>query len=180
MDFVEIVLIGVGLSMDAAAVSAISGMSIRGLRVREAVSIALAFGLFQGLMPLIGYFAGSAFAQLMASFAPWVALVVLCAVGAKMLWEAFHGDGDEGMNRFSYRLLLAQAVATSLDALAVGVSFAAVQVDIVWAAGIIACCTFLISLVSVYIGRVFGAALADKAQILGGVILILIGIRMVL
>ena len=180
MDFVDILLIGVGLSMDAAAVSAISGMSIRGLRWNESLSIALAFGLFQGLMPLTGYFAGSAFAAFMSSFAPWVALVLLCAVGGKMVWEAFHDGEEGGMERFSYRLLLAQAVATSLDALAVGVSFAAIRVDILWASGLIAACTFVISLASVYIGRVFGAALADKAELLGGVILILIGIKMVL
>lgn len=179
MSFVDVLLIGVGLSMDAAAVSAVSGMSIRGLRGREALSIALAFGLFQGLMPLIGYFAGSAFAGFMEAFAPWVALVLLCAVGGKMIWEAFHEEG-ECIDCFSFRLLLAQAAATSLDALAVGVGFAAIRIQIFWAAGIIAATTFVISLVSVGIGRVFGAALSDKAQVLGGVILILIGIKMVL
>lgn len=181
MTIVDIILIGIGLSMDAVAVSAISGMSIKAIRLNEALTIAFAFGLFQGIMPLLGFLAGSVFTRFMSTFAPWVALVMLGFVGGKMIWESRHGGEEQpGVARFSFKVLLVQAVATSLDALAVGVSFAAVHVDILWAASVIAAITFALSLGAVYIGRSFGCLLADKAELVGGIILVLIGIKMVL
>ncbi len=180
MSIFEILMVGVGLSMDAVAVSTVSGMSIQNIRLREALAIAIAFGLFQGIMPLLGFFAGSVFADFMSAYAPWIALVLLVAVGGKMIWESFTAKEEKGLMGICFKLLLAQAVATSIDALAIGVGFAAVQVNIVSAAFIIACTTFLLSWLAVYIGKACGNFLAGKAELVGGVILVVIGIKMVL
>ncbi len=181
MGIVEIILIGIGLSMDAVAVSASNGMCYfpKRLKVRNALVIALAFGVFQGIMPLIGFYAGSFFSETFSRFDHWIALVLLCIIGGKMVFEAVKGDDDscEVEKNFTLKLLVIQAIATSVDALAVGVSFAAVSMNIWIAISIIAATTFLLSFGAVYIGKRFGTLLNKKAEILGGLILIGIGLK---
>ena len=172
-------MLGLGLSMDAVAVSMTNGMTIKSIRIKEIFADAVAFGVFQGLMPVIGYFAGAAFAEQMAKISHWIALALLGFLGAKMLWDSFRKEEAEecGGCRLTWRVLFAQAVATSIDALAVGVSFAALQVNIWSSAAIIAVITFVCSLIAVLIGKKCGDLFRKKAGIFGGCILILIGIK---
>lgn len=165
--------------MDAVAVSMTNGMTVRPLRLREAFSIAAAFGIFQGLMPLLGFFAGSVFAGYMSAIDHWIALILLGFIGAKMLWDAWKQKEDDVVccTRLTVRMLFAQAVATSIDALAVGVSFAAMKVTIWYAVSVIAATTFVCSIIAVFIGKKFGDILNKKAEIFGGCILILIGLK---
>ena len=147
--------------------------------------IALFFGVFQGVMPLIGYFAGTLFAEAVASIAPYVALVLLGFIGGKMIYEALKKskEEEETVKNLSVGALTAQAIATSIDALAVGISLlalngiGALKVNIFAACAIIAACTFVISLAAVFIGKKFGAVLADKAELIGGIILVAIGLK---
>lgn len=178
MGIIEILLIGIGLSMDACAVSMTDGMCYRGLKKIQALYIAIAFGLFQGIMPLIGFYAGSLFAEQISGFDHWIALALLSVIGGKMIWDGFHhANGECSLKPFSFGILLVQAIATSIDALAVGVSFAAAKVDIYAAVSVIAATTFIISIVAIYIGKKIGDKLNSKAEIFGGTILVIIGIK---
>lgn len=181
MSIIELFLIALGLSMDAFAVAVTNGMCIKRLRRREAFLIAAAFGVFQGLMPTIGYALGFAFTEYIKSVDHYIALVLLGIIGGKMLYEGITSHDSEKNCRIEPKLTLAvllmQAVATSIDALAVGVSFAAMEVNIVTAALFIACITGICSFVGVYIGKRFGNIINNKAEILGGVVLILIGLK---
>lgn len=172
----EILLIGIGLSMDAVAVSATNGMCYRP-DWRRTLTIALFFGGFQGLMPLIGYYAGSLFAAQIAAFDHWIALALLGIIGGKMIWDGVHHDGGEEAKPFTLLLLLVQAVATSIDALAVGVSFAAMSVRILPAVSLIAATTFLLSTGAVRLGIRIGDKLNSKAEIFGGTVLVLTGVK---
>ena len=165
--------------MDAVAVSMTNGMTIRPMRVRETLADAVAFGFFQGLMPVIGYFAGAVFAAQMAKISHWIALLLLGFLGIKMLWDTCRKEEEAGCggSRLTWRLLFAQAVATSIDALAVGVSFAALQVNIWGAAALIAATTFVCSLAAVLAGKKCGTLFSKKAGVLGGCILIAIGVK---
>ena len=167
MGVAELLLLAIGLSMDAFAVSVTNGLCIRKAAWKTALSCGLCFGLFQGAMPSIGFALGRTFTEYVTSI-----------IGGKMLIDAFKDD-DESCDFFSpaLGLLLVQGVATSIDALAVGVSFAALSVNIVYAASFICCVTFLFSFVGVFIGNRFGTILNSKAQILGGLILIGIGLK---
>ena len=178
MTFWEILLIGFALSMDAVAVSAVSGMSIKNIKTSEVLLLACAFGGFQGLMPTIGYYAGTVFTAFMSTWAPYIGCALLAIVGGKMIYDTIHGDA-EALSAITLSLVLVQAVATSIDALAVGVSLAAAgSVHILTAAAIIAATTFVLTLLAVNLGKACGDILAEKTGILGGVILIAIGIKM--
>lgn len=178
MGYFEIILIGIGLSMDAVAVSMTNGMCLKQMCVKHAFATAFAFGLFQGIMPLIGYFAGSVFAAKVNAIDHWLALILLGFIGGKMVYEAVTSDeGHTVCKVLTFRLLLVQAIATSIDALAVGVSFAALTVNIISSVCIIAATTFILSFIAVYIGKKFGDLLKQKAEIVGGIILILIGLK---
>lgn len=178
MTITEILLIGVALSMDAFAVSAVTGMSIKNINLRQILLLACAFGGFQGIMPLTGYFTGNLFTAFMNTWAPYIACALLVMVGGNMIRETFAGD-EEAISAITLKLVLIQAVATSIDALAVGVGMAAAgNVNIWQAAGLIAATTFTLTIVAVKVGQLLGAALAEKAGLLGGVILIVIGIKM--
>lgn len=185
MGILEVLLTGVGLSMDAAAVGMTNGLNEPKMRLTKILLIALFFGVFQGVMPLIGYFAGTLFAEAVASIAPYVALVLLGFIGGKMIYEALKKskEEEEAVKNLSVGALTAQAIATSIDALAVGISLlalngiGALKVNIFAACAIIAACTFVISLAAVFIGKKFGAVLADKAELIGGIILVAIGLK---
>ena len=185
MGFFDFLLTGVGLSMDACAVSATHGLAMKRISWGRALAVALAFALFEGIMPLIGYYAGSFFAGWVSSFANWLAFGLLALVGGKMIWDSRKcEDGDEDACSCTGRsflcTLLVQAVATSIDALAVGFSMAALGVSIFYAIAVISCTTFVMSLACVILGHKLGTFLADKAQLAGGIILILIGLKIAL
>ena len=183
--FVEIFLIGIGLSMDAFAVSVCKGLGMHRVNYAHALVIALFFGVFQGLMPVIGWLVGSAFAVYVTAVDHWIAFALLALVGGKMLWDAFHDedaeeDDETSTQKLDLRELFMLAIATSIDALAVGISFSFLQIDIVAAALIIGCTTFVLSLVGVVVGNRFGARFEKPSQIAGGIVLIAIGLKRLL
>ena len=181
MSILEILLLGIGLSMDAFAVSICKGLSTKKLQFKHYLIIGAWFGGFQALMPLTGYFLGSQFSGYIEQFDHWIAFVLLALIGFNMIKESREEEEEEkpyaGVN---FKELLILAVATSIDALAVGVTFAFLQVNIVPAITIIGCTTFVISIAGVYVGNVFGSRYKSRAELTGGVILILIGLKILL
>lgn len=181
MSLVEIFLIGVGLSMDAFAVSVTNGMCKKSKNWVTAMACGLCFGIFQGLMPTLGYALGSTFAKYIEQYDHIIALVLLCYIGGKMVYDVIKGDDEAASDGGKLKIgeLLLQGIATSIDALAVGVSFATMLSwgVMVGAAGIIAATTFIIAIAGVMIGGKFGNILNNKAQLVGGLILIGIGVK---
>lgn len=179
-------LIAVGLSMDAFAVSVCKGLGMRKLEWKHAFVIALFFGGFQGIMPVIGWALGTQFESYITSIDHWIAFVLLAFIGAKMLWDAFHEDdecvecGKEADARLDIKELVMLAVATSIDALAVGITFAFLRVDIVSAACTIAATTFALSFIGVAAGNQFGSRFRKPATVAGGIVLIAIGLKILL
>lgn len=185
MGLFEIFLIGIGLSMDAFAVAICQGLSMKKLNLRHSAVIALFFGGFQAMMPLLGWFLGSQFAGYIQQFDHWVAFLLLGIIGFNMMREALSGDDEEEEDcacgdRLDLKRLLLLAVATSIDALAVGVTFAFLAVPIFSAVGVIGCTTFVLSLVGVAVGNYFGARFKKQAELSGGIILILLGTKILL
>ena len=184
MGFLELFLIGVGLSMDAFAVAVCQGLCMPRLNLRFALVIALFFGGFQALMPFAGWLLGAQFAGYIQQIDHWLAFVLLAVIGGKMLWESFFGQEEETACAagviLDYRQLFLMAVATSIDALAVGVTFAFLEVQILPAITIIGCTTFVLSLVGVVVGNRFGARFEKPSQIAGGIVLIAIGLKILL
>ena len=179
MGFVELFLIAVGLSMDAFAVSVCKGLSVKKVGVKHAALAGLYFGGFQFLMPVIGYLLGFRFESVIETVDHWVAFVLLAFIGGIMIKESF-GKAEELNDDFGVKTMLLMAVATSIDALAVGITFAFLEVQILPAAGLIGVTTFLLSFVGIYIGNVFGARYKSRAELAGGVILVLIGAKILL
>ena len=185
MGFIELFLIGVGLSMDAFAVSVCKGLNMREkLNIKHAGIIALFFGGFQAIMPLIGYFLGVNFESLIKSFDHWIAFVLLGFIGGKMIWEAVTEKDEENEDNadgsLNIKELFMLAVATSIDALAVGITFAFLSVNIWSSVSIIGVTTFILAFIGVIIGNKFGSKYKNKAEIAGGAILILIGTKILL
>lgn len=181
MSFMELLLIGIGLSMDAFAVSICKGLSARDLKWKHYVCIGLWFGGFQALMPTIGYFLGASFEQYITSFDHWIAFALLALIGANMIKEGLSKEEDTGDASFSFRSMLVLALATSIDALAVGITFGLLpNVHILPSAGTIGITTFLFSAIGLKVGNIFGLKYKSKAEIAGGVILILIGLKILL
>ena len=184
MGFFELFLIGIGLSMDAFAVAICKGLGMERINKRDTLLLALFFGGFQALMPLMGYLLGSRFASYIERWDHWIAFVLLAFIGGKMLWEAYTEDEDEGDDKDAEKIDLGEylilAIATSIDALAVGISFAALSVDIVPAVSLIGITTFIFSVAGVAIGHTFGARYEKPATVVGGVVLILIGLKILL
>lgn len=178
MHIAEILILAVGVSMDAFAVSICKGLSVCKVRPRHASLAAAWFGGFQALMPLIGYFAGVVFADIVSSVDHWIAFVLLGIIGGKMVKESFEKDECCCTDPdFSFRTMLAMAVATSIDALAVGVSLAFLKANIWSAVLIIGLTTGAFSAAGIYIGNIFGNRYKSKAEFAGGLILILIGAK---
>ena len=178
MDFFSTFVIAVGLAMDAFAVSIASGVTIQRMAHRQAATIALSFGLFQGIMPIIGWFSGVGFRSYIAAFEHWLAFGLLVAIGAKMIYESFHleEDAQDAFSMTGGRLLLL-SIATSIDALTIGVSFSFLHADIYLPALMIGVVTFILSYGGIIIGSTFGHLFEKKIEIIGGVILILIGFK---
>ncbi|WBW95167.1 manganese efflux pump MntP [Oceanirhabdus sp. W0125-5] len=181
MTFSTIFIIAVGLAMDAFAVSITSGITIKKLKVRHALKIALFFGVFQGVMPLIGWALSIKFSDYIESVDHWIAFILLGCIGVKMIREAFDNEEDESKkNPLDLKTLTILSIATSIDALVVGVSFAFLEVNILYATFIIAVITYVICFIGVLIGKKFGELFNKKAEIFGGVILVLMGIKILL
>ncbi len=172
----EIILIGIALSMDAFAITLSSAMTYPKLKPSKKILMPIFFGVFQGIMPIFGYYLGSLFSVFINKYSPIVAFFILAIIGANMIKEGISG-GDTAEREFSIKILLLQAVATSIDAFAVGVSFAALGTEIFSSSAIIAVSTFIITLAALKLGKAVGERLGDKSVILGGIILILIGIK---
>ena len=180
MGLLELFLIGVGLSMDAFAVSICKGLGMEKLRWRQGLLVGMFFGGFQALMPLIGWLLGRQFEKYITSVDHWIAFILLGYIGGKMIWDAFHSEEETCPASFRLRELTMLAVATSIDALAVGITFAFLKVDILPAVSLIGVTTFVISLAGVRIGHRFGSKYKDKATLAGGIILCLIGLKILL
>ena len=182
MDILTIIIIGIGLAMDAFSVSVTDGIILKKPRISSAVKIALFFGGFQFLMPVLGYLLGSAFARYITAFDHWLAFCLLGFIGAKMIWEAFHEKDECGeiKNPLDTYTLFILAIATSIDALAVGITFATMAVSVIFASALIGVITFFICLLGVYLGSWCGNLLGSKAEITGGLVLLGIGIKILI
>ena len=179
MSSLELFLIAVGLSMDAFAVSICKGLSVRRLQFKYVLLAGLYFGGFQALMPALGYLLGVQFEHLIVSIDHWIAFVLLLIIGGKMVQES-RAEEETLDDDFSVKAMLVLAIATSIDALAMGVTFAFLRVDIVAAVLFIGCITFLFSAAGIKIGHVFGSRYKSKAELVGGLILILMGCKILL
>jgi len=180
MSLCELFAIAVGLSMDAFAVSICKGLSVKACRLRHMLLCGLYFGVFQGAMPLAGYLLGSRFESLVTAVAPYIAFVLLALIGGNMIREARGGDEECVNDDFSFRAMIPLAVATSIDALAIGISFAFLGVDIVPAVSFIGIVTFACCTAGVKIGCLFGSRYQSKAQLFGGIVLIAMGAKILL
>lgn len=175
----ELFVIALGLSMDAFATSICKGLTVKNAGIKQMLITGLWFGGFQALMPTIGYFLGAGFQELIASIDHWIAFALLAVIGANMIREAF-GEEDEESSSFSVKAMFPLAIATSIDAMAVGVTFAFLQVDIFAAACFIGSITFICSAAGVKIGQLFGSRFRRPSMIAGGTVLILMGLKILL
>ena len=180
MGLIELFLIAVGLSMDAFAVSVCKGLAMPKCTFKKAAIVGLWFGGFQALMPAIGYILGAQFQEAIASIDHWIAFVLLALIGGNMIREALVDDEEEADASLDVKTMFLLAVATSIDALAIGITFAFLKVNIIPAVCFIGSVTFIISFAGVKIGNVFGVRYKNKAEIVGGVILILLGLKILL
>ena len=180
MDLVTLLLLAVGLSADAFAVSICKGLAMPKITWKECLIVGVWFGGFQALMPLIGYVLGSAFESYITKIDHWIAFVLLVFIGVNMIREAFSDEEEQTSTSFGAKTMLLMAIATSIDALAVGITFAFLEVNIWLAILIIGCTTFVFSAAGVKIGNVFGNKYKAKAEIVGGIILIAIGCKILI
>lgn len=185
MGFIEILLIGAGLSMDAFAVAVCKGLNMKRINYQHAAVIALFFGGFQALMPFAGWLLGKSFEKYITSIDHWIAFILLGIIGGKMVLDALRSNDGEACptceeERLNLQELFVMAIATSIDALAVGITFAFLRVNILSAVSVIGITTFLLSLLGVILGNKFGARYEKKAELAGGVILILIGTKILI
>ncbi len=180
MNFIDIFLIGVALSMDAFAVSICKGLSVKRVSAKHVLTVGVYFGGFQALMPTLGFLLGYKFESFITNIDHWIAFVLLALIGGNMIREALGDDDNNENDDFSFKAMLPLAVATSIDALAVGISFAFLGVDIVTAALLIGATTFVLSGVGIFVGNIFGSRYKTKAELAGGVVLILIGLKILL
>ena len=180
MTILELFILAVGLSMDAFAVTVCKGLAIGKINMKHALIVGLWFGGFQALMPLVGYLLGSSFAEYIAAVDHWIAMILLALIGVNMVRESRDKDPEHADPSLGFKTMLVMAVATSIDALAVGVTFAFLEVRILPAVSFIGVVTFLLSALGVKIGSIFGTKYKSKAELTGGVILILLGLKIFL
>lgn len=180
MGIMELLLIAIGLAMDAFAVSVGKGITLKRVRLSHALTAGVWFGGFQALMPIAGFFLATSFADYVASIDHWIAFGLLTLIGLNMIRETIWGEEESHDNNFGFRTMLLMAIATSIDAMAVGISMAFLGVNIWTSAAVIGIVTLLLSAAGTYLGHIFGSRLGSKAGILGGIILIAIGIKIVI
>ena len=179
MNLLEIFLISIGVAMDAFAVAICKGLAIRKINIKKAIIIGLYFGIFQAVMPTLGYLLGTTFKDLIFKIDHWIALLLLSSIGINMIKESFNKD-DSYNDSLEISTMLVLSIATSIDALAVGITFACLKVNIIFPVIIIGIITCIISIIGTLIGKKFGNKLDSKAEIFGGTILILLGIKILL
>lgn len=179
MSFLDIILLAIGVSMDAFAVSIAKGLATQQLRPKHYLSVALWFGGFQALMPILGYFLGANFASIVENFDHWIAFALLALIGGKMIYDTLVGGDEEDATGadFRFKTMLVLAIATSIDALAIGVSLAFLKVDIWSATAFIGVTTALFSAFGLRLGNIFGNRYKHGAELLGGIVLVLIGAK---
>lgn len=179
MAITELILLAIGLSMDASAVSISNSLCINKITIKHILQMALMFAIFQGIMPLIGYFAANNFDSVINRFDHWIAFILLAIIGGKMIHESIKAEIEQECSIFAltFRLLLVQAIATSIDALAVGVSLSALKVNIFYSITIISIITFICCTIAILVAKRFGNLLGKRAGIVGGIILIAIGVK---
>ncbi len=181
MSLVSIFLIAIGLAMDAFAVSISSGVAIKNLKIKNYIKIGAFFGIFQAIMPILGWSAGNSFSKYVDPYSKWIAFFLLLFIGEKMIYEAFVIEEEEAKRDvLSMINLLLLAIATSIDALAVGITFSLLKVNVVEPAIIIGIVTFVISIIGVYSGNKLGDMFGNKIEIIGGIILIGIGVKILI
>lgn len=180
MGLVELIILSVGLAMDAFAVSICKGLAMKKMKWKNAIIIGLYFGIFQAIMPLIGYLLGVRFQSAITSIDHWVAFVLLVGIGANMIREAMSKEKEEASDSIKVKDMLILAIATSIDALAIGITFAFLEVNITLAVSLIGIITFIISVIGVKIGNIFGDKYERKAELAGGIILIGLGIKILI
>lgn len=180
MGFLETLLIGVSLAADAFAVSVCKGLSMKKLDIKVGLIVGLYFGISQGIMPVIGYLLGTTFKDLITSIDHWIAFVLLVTIGANMIREALSKDEESCNDKVDFKTMLPLSIATSIDALAIGITFAFLKANILTASSIITITTFILSVVGVLIGHKFGSKYKSKAEFLGGLILIIMGMKILL
>ena len=177
MNSIELVLIGIGLAMDAFAVAICKGLSMKRINFKKVAIVGLWFGIFQAFMPALGYFLGNTFKVFMDSISHFIAFCILTYIGVKMIKEAYCIDSSNNNDNLSLKVMFILALATSIDALTVGVTFAFFEVNLPIAVSIIGIITFILSTIGTIIGNKFGDKYEKKAQIMGGVILVILGIK---
>ena len=180
MNQFELIILALALSADAFAVSISGGVCAKHVKLPKSLKMALFFGVFQGVMPIVGWFAGLTFYEYIKTYGSWIALIILSAIGIKMIVGSFDHENEECGSYFNTKILFILAVATSMDALAAGLSLKLLDLDIFLPAFIIAIVTFLVTLLGISIGKRAGNIFGRKAEITGGLILIGIGIRLVI
>lgn len=180
MSLIEIMALSVGLAMDAFAVSICKGLSMKKMNWKNALIIALYFGLFQALMPMLGYVLGSTFEHVVTNIDHWIAFILLGSIGGNMIKESFSDETEEKNDSVDFKTMVVLAIATSIDALAVGITFAFLKVNVIMAVTLIGIITFAISLIGAKIGNKFGDKFQNKAEFAGGVILIVLGLKILL
>lgn len=180
MELFEIIVIAIGLAMDAFAVSVCKGLSMKKIDWKKAIIIAVYFGAFQALMPVLGYFLGSSFSAFVQKVDHWIAFILLSIIGVNMIKESTDDEVEKRNDNVDFKTMVVLAIATSIDALAVGVTFAFFEVNILLAISIIGIITFILSIFGVIIGNKFGDKFQNKAELAGGIILIIIGVKILL
>ncbi len=180
MDILEVVFISISLAMDAFAVSICKGLSMKKIDWKKALIIALYFGIFQGLMPVIGFFLGTSFTNMVSSIDHWIAFILLAGIGGDMIKESFDDEVEKRNDKVDFKTMIILAIATSIDALAVGITFAFLEVNLIQAVCLIGIITFVVFILGVKIGNKFGDKFQNKAELFGGIVLILIGIKILL
>ena len=180
MGIIELIVLSIGLGMDAFAVSVCKGISMKKMNWKKACIIGLYFGGFQAIMPVIGYFFGSSFESIITNIDHWIAFILLAIIGAKMIQEAFQKEEEEYNEDISVKTMIVLSIATSIDALAVGITFAFLKVNLLLAITLIGTITFILSVIGTKIGNRFGDKYKSKAELAGGIILIIIGLKILL
>ena len=180
MDIVSVVIIAIGLSMDSFAVSITNGLTIRNLNFRKVLIITLSLALFQALMPLLGWFVGSGAEKYITEFDHWIAFLLLSVIGLKMIIEGIKKNGDSEKSDFKIPILIGQSIATSIDAFAIGISFAILSSSILIPILIIGVVTFIFSLLGISLGKFFGNKFGKSVEIFGGLVLLSIGIKILI
>ena len=180
MDFISTLLIAIALAMDAFSVSLTKGFTLKKITKTQVLWFAIFFGGFQALMPVLGWLGGIQLEWLITTFAPWIAFILLLLIGSNMIRESFSNDEEDSSDKFSFKELTLLAIATSIDAFAVGITYAVLKTDILIPIIMIGVTAFIFTIIGLYLGKKIGNYFGDKFEILGGVILILLGVKILL